>query len=350
MRKCLRKALVPAIALSANSKKIILFLALVALFGWGNLQAQSLALAPLESVRPSQVHSWLGPYLEFRLRSRLEGPDGLELMSKEAMFLAQAKGEKLPKAQAAIKGEFQQVMNQVRLNLIFTHAGTRKRLGKTRELEKLEPLLDQLAKQIGKELKADFQLAPEASFPAWENPRHRELLHQWAIARRGKLDRGQLLELYPAVKRENDPLEAAILGEMMLIAGPGKELDSKRYFRKIETLLQQALMKAPKYGRLHALLAESYYLMRSYPSWVEKTAESAVKHSPQDELGWLMLALARGPSSGGGKEALLQVDRLNPFLWPKKGDQFFFQNGLLQADLERAHKHLQQVKEPQFFR
>lgn len=311
--------------------------------------AGSLVLAPLVNQRPSGQHGWVGLYLVERLHARLQGQTGISLRSIELGRLAEAKRQD-PGTDAVIWGNFQRVGDQVFAKFSVKAGRTNFAVELTSPLAELEPQLDQLASGVMAKLGLAYLAGEAPAFPQWQQPRHQRILQLRQASFTAPQPEDQWKDLVAEVGAYGVERELLLLAEVMLISGKAVAEDSRaRHYAKVERLLKAGLERFPKSASLKALLAEAFYLMQTYSSWVEKTAEEAAKADPTNEVAWLMLALSRGPSTGGGREALLKLDALSPWIWPMKTDEVFFQAGLLNKELAYCYQELMKTKNPDPF-
>ncbi len=301
------------------------------------MAGESLLLRPWVNLRPSQAHAWLGLYLEERLYTRMRA-GGLSLYSLDGGRVLPVDWEGLQ-----IQGQYLAVAGQVFLHL--KGPGGLQLKGRWNQTQLMNEL-DQWADQVGALVKADYRLEKKPFFPDLSDPLYVSLLRFQSKHAAKALRPVELLALYPLVQESREPVMAEKLARLMLLASPQRKQETKRYFRQIESLLQEALQQEPQQGNLYALLALTYHLMKAYPSWVEKTAGEATHYAPDNELGWILLAWAKGFSTGGGREALLRLEKQNPWLFSEaKAKKEYFQ-GLLLSELQQAALRLEEVKNP----
>ena len=90
---------------------------------------------------------------------------------------------------------------------------------------------------------------------------------------------------------------------------------------------------------LYSLLSEVYYLNGSFASWIEKTANDAIKIDPQNDLGHLLRVLVSEPDADNREKDLKRLQQVNPWIFSGTQDSGkLFQKGILEEDLLRLNK------------
>lgn len=313
-----------------------------------SLAALTVGVVPLENQRLTKQNDWFGFYVSERIKAGLSGQKRIKLLSNDQLFFWSRNGKTpTPKAKILIVGEFQLVFNQAYISLQIRTLGNSKL--QTEEIsvsvDEVEAKIDELTTKILSHELEDFSLS-KIAFPNMSAPLHKKVIESLAKSYLSSNDGQELLKLLPKVKKLAIPKMTELLAQAMLVASSDLKGNNSKYFQKLEAFLQKALQTNPKDGRLLALLAEVFASSGSYPSWIEETAYKAVKVNPEDEHAWLMLAFGKGLQTGGGREALLKVDRLNPYLWPEVGDTYFFRKGEMGEKIKRAYLDLKKVKNP----
>ncbi|MDX2471822.1 MAG: hypothetical protein QNL04_14730 [SAR324 cluster bacterium] len=328
--------------------RLLLLSICVSIFLTQSLSALTIGITPLENQRLTKQNDWFGFYVSERIRANLAGQKKVQLLSRDALFYWSRNGKPpVPKAKILITGEFQLVFNQAFISLQIRTEGNNK-LGREEinvPLDQFEAKLDDLIQNILLE-QDDLFTPSKINFPMLAKPLHKKVIEIFSNSYLASNDPQTLLKLLPEVQKAKDVKLSEIFTQAMLVASSDLKGNNNKYFQKLEAFVQKSLRADPKNGRLLALLAEIFASSGSYPSWIEETAFKGIKANPQDELAWLMLAFGKGLQTGGAREALLKVDKLNPYIWPEEGDKYFFRKGEMGKKIKAAYLDLNKVKNP----
>ena len=140
--------------------------------------------------------------------------------------------------------------------------------------------------------------------------------------------------------------QAAVIAEInleMLLAALGDMDRGASLVKRADRMLRKALEEYPENGELLALLAFSYHLTATFPTFVEKAANEAYKKDPRSDLGLFLAAYATGLSTGAGRERLMKLAEQSPNLWEGR---LIFMSGALDKELSESKQTLTQILNP----
>ena len=318
------------------------------------LGGEVVAVIPFVNQRYTPQHDGLGFYIQARIRANYKKNANWRLVPLSVLRLWQSKSDTttLPVSDisALIGGTFQRVGRHGIINLVLIRFLEKNREVKTFELkfdtESLDEKLDDLSQEAGKAIKSKFILRHFPVFPRYSQDLHQEVVGYNRILFLSKTlpTVRRTISLMEQIDHSSPPDMIAILAEGMLILSQKSQGEEKKeLLTQAEKLLRRATGDHRRHSQLHALLAETYWLMDSYPQWVEKTAEDALKFDAGNDLAALMLAVSKGLSSGGGKEALKRLNRINPWIWPRTdSDSVEFQKGIMKDKLKTGYRYLKE--------
>ncbi|MDT8446269.1 MAG: hypothetical protein RRB13_05170 [bacterium] len=314
---------------STITSRLVPLLIAAALF-WGGLP--QLAAQPLVTLlvpknqRISDDSNWYGAFLELTLRANFERA-GLRLSSFEVSALAPSGKEP---GDFLLDGAFQQVGRLTYVKLRLLRAGVERLvLEETFTKSKTADTVTQMAAKLLAAIDAqakwpepEFYLAPEVGEAFYRARRLRyERSTPPSVAEAQALDRA-----FGASKA--DEVVVAEVATHLLLAAHGDPTKGGSLLKRADRLLRRALQEHPQSASLLSLLALDYQLSQSYPSFVEKTAQGALKLNPEDDLAALLLAHGAGLSSGLGKESISRFKQLNPWAFKQQGKRPYWAGAL----------------------
>lgn len=310
------------------------------------LSTELVGLLPFTDQRSQQKNDWLGYYMQARLEFNLRQSTDWEFHTQSALRLwkykSQATGPISSQTSILIMGTFQQVLNfgQIDLDVRRFSGGTVQASMHFEESfsnETLGESLDLLAAKLGQWVQPEFQLKTQDVFPDYRSLIAKEVFdYRRVLFLPGGIPEVSLTQkLLDQIDEKWGADPVADLAEgLIIISSELIESERNGVLNEAERVLRMATRKYARSARLHALLAEVYYLKRSDALWVETTAQKAISLDPQSDLAYLMLALVSDATSDAFRDSLMAVRQVNPRVWPDQvGETIRFQKGVLELEL-----------------
>lgn len=302
---------------------------------------------PLTNQRNHEGSTWLSYYIRARVEAGLHQQRDWNFHSRRALKATS------PQLSILITGSFQKVLRYGRLNLYVRRTADsplqEQEFSASFSEADLDLVIDRLTKKIGLWISPTFS-SPELSSIAYGNSWTEKAfrLRRQLLEGRELPDEVELLDLtlnYPELQQIPDHLSDLIEGILILSMNRSGRARLKLQ-KQAEELLRGAVREHPRHAGLRALLAELFYLKTKQLDWVEKTAEEAIALDAQNDLAYLLLALARGFSTGSGKEALLRLVAINPWLFSSSSLEAaaHYQGGILKNELKQAAAAYQKMQ------
>ena len=301
---------------------------------------------PFSNQRSNQSNDWLGYYIQAGLEVRLRDNSDWLFHNMSVLRLWQNKSKtSYPVSHQnsiLITGSFQQV-----LRLGFIHARIKRISDNSSDIEMdfetsftdntLAEILDELSIEIGKWIHPGFKLENKSRLPAYRQAGVKEVLRfrQVLFEDGGIPEIRHVLELLEfKAEQWPDGFIGDLVEGMIILSRDLATNERNSVLNTVETVLRAATRKNRKSSRLYSLLAECYYLQGLAFSWVQAAANKSIKLDPQNDLGYVMLALASDSTSDVFSEALVGLNKVNPWIWPKeKAQSVQFQKGILRTEL-----------------
>jgi hypothetical protein len=314
-----------------------------------------IGVLPLTNQRYHNRDDWLGYYIQSRIRMRLSGQQGWLFHSRQVVqfWIMQPQKAVLisPDTTIQLTGSFQRVYKLGRFNLRvrnFKNTPYTEREFTTDFKEKtLDVVIDGMADQVGAWISKDYQNTQPDSPITFDSKltadifRLREELLNPAkqINFRGV----NWLSQQPGIDNEVSVVED-LVESLLILSRKSVPIKSKTQRLKIAELLKKNFPRYPNSARLKALQAEFFYFSKNFDA-LERTATQAIQINAQEELGLFMLALGKGLSTGRGKELLLRLSQVNPWMFDQNvSDRSkIYQKGILQRELENANRYYRSV-------
>ena len=322
-------------------------LAALVLSGPSLVRAKSLlAIFPIENTRITSDYDWFGSYVEGYLRANLTRMGQVDLISFEVLRTAPEKGP-LVWGGYRLGGTYQKVGRLVQIKLALSEKG--EEVQSWERTFKPQEMADQL-QALGKAVLE--RVAPGAQWPANEfylDPSEETASFFKARHKRFTQAEGPSLQeayrLFTRFGEYEEPLIIAEVATQLYLASINEPKEMVELLKKGERLLRRGLVAHPDSAELLAALALGYYLTRSYPSFIEKTAEQALRRDSRQDLALWMKILSVGMQSGQGHELLLQFRGLNPYGFGSKA-RLPYLHGIFKTEMARAETIIQQVENP----
>lgn len=319
-----------------------------------------IGVLPFKNERLNAKGDWFGFYIQDRLLHSLRTNKNWSFHTSSTLRLWEDSKKPHPliteKGTILISGSYQKVGNFVKVTTQIQKkrsAGNQEKKFETSfQYTDKEKMVHLLAQSVGKWIEEDFILDKEQP-PPLENIKHLPFYYEYRkklYAIKSIPEIKDILSLQDRITAESLPERVADLVEGMLILSAqlqGREKES--LLTQSRVLLRKTLMNHPRDARLFALMAETLFLQKVSLEQIERTAEKAIQFNSQNDLAWLILALARGISSGAGKEALLQLNLINPYIWNEnKLNGIAFQKGILDKEISKAYSIFLMIGKPEY--
>ena len=322
--------------------------------------SELIGILPFENQRINKSDDWFGFYIQDRLVRSLKSEKTWRFHTLSTIKLWGKSDGTYPfitkKGTVLISGSFQKVGKFMKLNAQIKRQNSTKNQIKKFVLSfrdtNREKTINHLAQSIGKWIDPVF--TPQtASKTTTRNPEQLQSIYEYRkelYSSKSIPEIRRLVFLQDFITPDSLPAEIGDLVEGMLILSMGLQDQEKiSLITKSRRLLKKSLINYPKNARLHALMAETFFLGHESLEWIEKTAKTATELDPQNDLAWLLLALARGIHSGSGKETLQKLALINPFIWSqKKSRGINFQKNILKKQITEAHSIYLTIGKPDF--
>ena len=305
----------------------------------------TVGIASFSNQRIEQSDDWIGHYIKARLLENLKLSSTWHFLSYNAVehwkLSSQNQPNNLPAVDVFIQGEFQKVLNRCYLVATMHFPGgsgsNPKNIEKYFTCDSIEKEVDQLSFEVGRQIDVDYTEKIKGRSVDIRNKTIKRVL-QYAANRwnhKGVPDKNALQILQKEVTVEHGVLAVSELVLGMIILSQSLDLEERQpYLKHAESILRKALLKYNKNALLHALFSETLYLLESYPQWIEKEAVAAVSQNPYNELGLLMLAVARREDPEKRDVALRKLEKITPWIWRKPGEKgVAYQNGIFDTFL-----------------
>ncbi|MBT3225895.1 MAG: hypothetical protein HN580_13465 [Deltaproteobacteria bacterium] len=323
------------------------FLIVFSFFSHSALCDELVGVLPFANQRYQQQDDWLGYYIQARIKNNLGSNSDWKFHPQSVLRLWALRTEQSrsisPLNTILIEGSFQQVVGLGYISLRVKRNIPGKEITENLEIsysaDNLDNQIDRLSKKVGVWIQPDFKLKIRTDFPRKDLPGMKEIfmLRQRMFSLGDPPDIRAILHLEEIVDEGSPPEMIADLAVGMLVVSQfleGKE--QKSLLKKTELFLRKAILKNKKSARLYSLLAENYYLSGNYVSWVEKTAEDAIRIDPQNELGFILKVIVNDSDDETRKKDVEQIKQLNPWLFSKAvNGGNLFQKGILKNELSR---------------
>lgn len=284
------------------------------------------------------IQAWLQEYLSQACICKFHTLNTLRLWQYSAKTLQPVPDQ----TDFLISGSYQMVLETGFLSIELTNFKSdqiEKEFEATFEISELTSQLQQLAKDLAKEIDKNFKLPAENTLPSWKLQSTRD----W-FAFREKLYKPkvapevwEVLKLKEHIDRQKSPELLADFAEgMIVLSSQLMEKEKEELLAEIETLLRKGAIDYLKNSRIHALLAEVYYLRSKPDEWVIQTANQALRYSELNDLALVMLLLSQKEEDIEEVSLRERIDSVNPWIWPNpdpKNNPIEFQKGLFHTEL-----------------
>jgi hypothetical protein len=316
-------------------------------FSHSVLGAELVGISPLSNQRHWKQNDWLGYYLQARIKANLELNSDWLFHPQSVLSLWALRPDRSqpisPQTTIVIEGSFQQVVELGHISLRVKRVIPDKERMESFEIsytrDNLDRQIDLLSEQIGSWIQPGFKLKKVAPFPQQDQPGVPELyaMNQKLSAPEGLPDIREILYLEEIVGGKSPYELICGLGEAIVVLSQSLvDRERKSILKKAEVLLREAILNHKSRSRLYSLLAEVYYLSGNYASWIEKTAEDAVRLDPQNDLGYLLKIMINASDADARSKDVDLLKKVNPWLFTDVVDGArFFQNGILKEELSR---------------
>ncbi len=323
------------------------FLIVISFFSHSALCTELVGILPFSNQRYKQQDDWLGFYIQARLKNNLGGNSDWKFHPQSVLRLWVLRNDQSlpisPLNTILIEGSYQQVVDLGFITLQVRRISVEKEITENFEIsfstDTLDSAIDRLSIWVGVWIQPDFSLKNRVDFPQKNLPGLKEyfLLRQQSFLPGDPPDIRAILHLEEIVD-ENSPCEMiGDLTEAMLILSQFlNEKERKSLLVKTELLLRKSILKNKQKSRLYSLLAESYYLSGNYASWVEKTAEDAIRFDSLNDLGLILKVITNSSDAVTRKRDIERIKQINPWLFSTElnGGELF-QKGILKNELLR---------------
>ena len=328
-------------------KKIFIFLiTFLLLFSELPVAGELIGILPFSNQRIGQENDWLGFYIQARIETNLRGGSNWNFHNLSTLRLWKHKTNMSqpvsPHHSILIIGSFQQVMNLGYINVrVQRIQGLAASAEKAFEVyftrDNLEEKLDILSTEIGQWIEPGFKLNEKKGFPSHKETGVREILEY-----RQLLFKPAVIPEISLTRQLRDIMSGDAPGEFIADLAEGLIIisleiggnEGNSILKESESLLRIATRTHIDCSRLFSLLAENYYFSKKPLSWVRKTAKQSIEFDSQNDLGYLLLALARDSSSDTPANTDNELDKVNPWIWPEKTtDAVQFQKGVMKMEL-----------------
>jgi hypothetical protein len=308
------------------------------------LSKDLVAVLPFENQRPHQTDNWMGFYLQARMESYLQGFNcGIQSSNTTRLWQFKSNGELPVSSQntVLISGSYQIVLNygivEIRVQRVVPE-GRQKVFYASFDIKELAHGLDTVYGSVAKWIDPLFQNREQFQYPEPDVEgirqvfQFRQILYQPAVIPEIRV----MLQLRDLVALKSVRAYMADLAEgMMIISKDLPKTEKKQLLAETEEILRTEASSERKNSRILSLLAEVFHLNARPASWVEKSAEEALKMDPENCLALLMLALSMEKDEEKTKAVLSRMHDANPWIWPGDTEgEIQFQKGLFQTELQ----------------
>ncbi len=312
--------------------------------------SELVGIFPFSNQRPNQENNWLGFYIQARISSLLHinSDWNFHNLSTLRLWRYNSSGSQPVSQESTIfvTGSYQQVLSFGYITVLIQRIKPRKAKSKVFEVsyaeDTLEKKLDDLAVEIGRWIKPSFKAQNKVVFPEHNESGIKEIFNyrQMMFHPKEIPEIRQTLALQDLVTSNGPQGFIADLAEGMIVLTQDlPRIEQKSILSDVERLLRKTAQREIKNSRIHALLAETYYLKEEQSTWVEQTAKQAVALDSQNDLALLLLVLSSDATSDNGKDYLKDLRRVNPWMWTEtKTPAARFQKGMLNAELLELSK------------
>lgn len=301
-------------------------------------------VVPFTNQRQTFNENWLGFYIQARMQSYLSQSCSCDFHTLDTIRLWQQKADADTPISIQntilVSGSFQKVLGQALVEIkVKRFSPEIKETGfqSAFPIESLGSHLDQLSQSVVEWI----QSSPAKALP-FSYPDSSETGVVDFFRLRQELYATHSIPKIESLKRVRETISDMTPGEYVADLGEGMILmaselpaeQKKQLLEEAERLLRTAAMKYLNNARIHALLAEIFFLAGKEITWVEQTARQANKMDPFNDLALLMLVLTKTESDGKIVSTLKQLNDINPWIWPDQdGSRAQFQKGLFRTEL-----------------
>ncbi|MCP4295614.1 MAG: hypothetical protein GY786_08415 [Proteobacteria bacterium] len=303
---------------------------------------------PLANQRYSERDAWLGYYIQSRIKSGLASRKGWAFHSLRTAQLWKAQSKNLsnisPDTTILITGSFQKVLNFGKLSLLYRDY--RQNPYREREfdqeftLSNLDQLIDELTLKIGNFISDDFNKLQLNDGLKVSSDITEEIykLREVLLDPLKKLNSKKInwLLQQPEIDGQMEAIED-LIESLLILARKAPGIKGKHLLQPVAEMLKKNLVKFPDSAHLIALQGELFYFAKNYDA-LESAASRAIQIDPRNELALFMLSLSKGLSTGGGKEAMAELVRINPWILAPSlsRNASIYQKGILDKELKKA--------------
>ncbi|NQU63306.1 MAG: hypothetical protein HQ517_03335 [SAR324 cluster bacterium] len=307
-------------------------------------------ILPFSNQRYQKQDDWLGYYIQARIKANLGNNSNWKFHHSSVVRLWSARVDRSlpisPLNTILIEGSFQQVVDLGHISIRVKRNKPGKDITTSFEIsfsaENLDEQIDSLSKKVGLWIQPNFKLKTLADYPRMYMPGTKDIfkLRQIMFELGDPPEIRMILNLVELVDGSSPPEMICDLTEGMLILSQFlQEKEQKSLLTKTELLLRKAVLKNKKSPCLYSLLSETYYLSNNYPSWIQKTAEDAIRLDSQDELAYILRAIINDSDVDSWKKDIEQIKRVNPWLFSKSiAAGALFQKGILKKEISSLAK------------
>lgn len=326
---------------------LVLLLSLCSL-ATGVYSKELVGILPFTNQRTNQEFDWFGFYLQAGIQSYLERGCNCDFNTLSTLrlwkFNAGPDKPVTSKNTHLIDGSYQQVLDYgyIEIRLIdYSQPEKGRTLDFSFTDDSLESKLEERLLEIGQWISPAFTQDKEFEFPGY-NEGHAKDLFRFRMELFDKSNQFEIKDLFRIQKLISATAHPEFISDFaegaLIISSDLPSSEKDLLLEEIETLLREAAMKHVNHSRIHALLAETFYLRKKFPSWIQATAEQAVKQNPQNDLAHLLLIMTSDASGDGIKDEIRQLDLVNPWIWPNETDAAQFQKGIFNLELSSIGK------------
>ncbi len=309
--------------------------------------SELVGIFPFSNQRYQKQNDWIGFYIQARIKANLCNNSDWQFHSQNVLNLWALRLDRSlpisPQTTILIEGSFQQVAElgyvSLRINRYNSEKGSAVNFEQTFSKTLLDTHIDELSLRIGRWIQSDFSLKQTATFPHQGMQAKKEVFSmRQKMFEPGKPPDVRMILYLEELVNTNSPFELICdLGESMMIMSQMLERrEQKIVLGKIETLLRKAILKNRKRSRLYSLLAEVYYLNDNYASWIEKTADDAIRFDAQNDLGYILKLIINDSDADMRKKDMESLHQVNPWLFSESLDGgALYQKGILKEEISR---------------
>ncbi len=319
------------------------------------ISSELIGVVPLTDQRYSDRDAWLGYYIQSRIKTGLASRKGWAFHSLKTIQLWKAQSKTLsnisPDTTILITGSFQKVLNFGKLSLLYRdyrqNPYIESEFDQEFSMSNLDKLIDGLTLKIGNSISEDFNKLQLNDGLSVRSDITEEIykLREDLLDPLKKLNSKKIYWLLqqPEIDGQVEAIEN-IIESLLILARKVPGVKGKHLLRPVAEMLKKNLVKYPASAHLIALQGELFYFAKNYDA-LESAASRAIQIDPRNELALFMLSLSKGLSTGGGKEAMTELVRINPWILAPSfsGNALVYQKGILNKEINKASHYYHQT-------